>query len=136
MHTAEECLEDYARQDRAAGMDFLQIDEHVAGCAVCQERLNEIYEYVAFLEAAPCESQGSLMRRHHLESGTVFLAIAGNDATGWEGHAVGPGVDVAREFLRGARAKAFLEDWFTVAHPGHRCGISCTAGWNSVFLTA
>ena len=128
-HVAEQRLEDFARQDCLALNDFAEVQEHLATCPVCQERLNDLTEFVAFMRAAPCDTEGQILRRHDTDQGTVFLIITGADASQWEARALGGGVDVVCVFLRGAQAKGYLEEWFSSTFGGHRCSSGCSADW-------
>ncbi len=129
MHVAEEYLEDYARRDCTSGIDFAGVQEHVGRCETCRDRLVEIFEYMAFLKDHPRETEGNLLYRHDTQSGTVFLAVTGSDATIWQAHALGAGVYITREFFRGSRARVFLEEWFATAYTGHRCTRDCSSDW-------
>ena len=88
-----------------------------------------MYEFVALQRSLPCETTGQIRSRHQLDKGTVFLVVDGSDASGWQARVLGPGLNLVRCFRRGAPAKAWLENLFATAFPGHGCGQGCGGGW-------
>ena len=128
-HVADQRLEDLVRQDRFPCDDFAEVHDHLAVCPICQDRLNEMNEFVAFMRTMPCETEGQIVQRHDTPEGTLFLIVTGSDASVWEARAVGADLNIDRMFLRGDQAKAYLETWFEVEFPGHRCGNRCGSGW-------
>lgn len=126
-HVSEHLLEELASKvcfDNAG-----DVFEHLSVCAVCQDRLTEIFEFVAFQQAEPSEAAGQIRARHELDGGTVFLVVTGSDARDWEARAIGAGLQITRRFARGREAKAWLEYLFATRFAGHRCGPGCAAGW-------
>lgn len=128
-HVADQRLEDFARQDCSCCDDFAEVHEHIAACALCQDRLAEMNEFVAFMRSIPADTEGQITRRHDSPEGTLFLVVTGADASGWEARVVGGSVAVYRVFLHGDQAKTYLETWFEVEFPHHRCTNRCGKGW-------